>query len=37
MKDRRIKNEIKDWFQLIGWALFVIAFLYIIIKMKTIN
>ncbi|WP_228373890.1 dolichyl-diphosphooligosaccharide--protein glycosyltransferase subunit [Epilithonimonas tenax] len=37
MMDRRLKNEMRDWLRMIGWILFVIAFLYIIIKIKTIN
>jgi len=30
----KIKNEIKEWIQLIGWMFFIMSFIYIII-MKT--
>jgi len=35
--NKRTKNEMKDWLAIFGWIFFVIAFLFIIIKIKTIN
>jgi len=34
MMNRKVKNEIKDWFQLLGWVLFVISFIYLLITVK---